>query len=84
MRSVATATVCLRKMIVENERNNYLCDGTAGRSRLYNEDVHGDIKIIYCSPEDAPLSVRDSVFVLDDINLKGKHKRFVGLLFNHK
>lgn len=84
MRQVASAAVILHNMIGEVRRGNYSSDGTAGRSRFFNEpDVSEEITFDTCSPGESLLS-NCSATVSDDIKIKGMHRDLKLALIEHQ
>lgn len=84
MKQVATAAIVLHNMIVEVRLDSYSSDGTAWRSRLFNEqDVSEEITFDPCTPGDILLS-SCSATVSDDIKIKGMHRDLKFSLIEHQ
>lgn len=85
MKSIATTAVILHNMIVEARRSSYTSDGTAGRSRYFDEDEESnEIDFIHCSPGSTALFENSNITISDDIKIRGMHRDLKKALVEHQ
>lgn len=85
MKIIATAAVIIHNMIVEFRFSGCASDGTAGRSRFYEEDHEiNEIDFMHCSPGNTALFENCNVTVSDDIKIKGMHRDLKNALIEHQ